>query len=125
MTHYADLSPCMLPFETQERLLAVGWLDVEFPFQKGDVDEQLVVKLVELLVNPWQPGWYMGRHECQFCRFSGGPNTFEFENTTIWMGTSNLFVPASGVIYVAAGLRLSCITSTRTGTHRPSSFSGP
>lgn len=107
MTYYADLSPCdYFSLDTQGKLLAVGWLDTEYPYSKGDVDEQFVVKLVDLLVNPWQPTVALGRHECQFCRFSGGPSTFEFRNTTVSMGVSNVFVPASGFIYVAPSLIL-------------------
>ena len=112
MTYYADLSPChYFPFDTGGKLLAVGWLDQEFPYPKGDVDEKFVAKLVELLVNVWQPCVFMGLHDCQFCRFSGGPSTFEFKNTTVLMKGSNLFVPALGFIYVAPSLILHYIDS--------------
>lgn len=112
MTHYADLSPCdYLPLADARKPLAIGWLDAESPYPKGDVDEQFMAKLVELLVDPWQPAVAMGRHECPFCRFSGGPATFQFGNTTARMGVSNLFVPATGVIYVAPSLILHYIDS--------------
>jgi hypothetical protein len=112
MTYYADLSLCdYFPSDAEGRLVAVGWLDAEFPNPKGDVDSQFMAKLVELLTDPWQPAATMGRHECSFCRFSGGPAAFQFENTTVNMGVSNVFVPASGVIYVAPSLILQYIDS--------------
>lgn len=112
MTYYADLSPChYFPSDLDGRLLAVGWLDAEFPYPKGNVDAQFMAKLVELFVNVWQPGLFMGRHECQFCRFTGGPTAFEFKNNTVCIGASNLFVPASGFIYVAPSLILHYIDS--------------
>lgn len=112
MTHYADLSPCdYFPSDVQGKLVAVGWLDAEFPYPKGDVDSEFVARLVELLADPWQPAVAMGRHECPFCRFSGGPATFQFKNTTVNMGVSNVFVPASGAIYVAPSLILHYIDS--------------
>lgn len=107
MSYYADLSPCdCFPSDAGGKLLAVGWLDAKYPYSKGDVDEQFVARLVDLLVDPWQPAVAMGRHKCQFCRFSGGPSAFESRNTTVSMGVSNVFVPASGFIYVAPSLIL-------------------
>ncbi len=107
MTYYADLSPCeYFPFDAQGKLLAVGWLDRECPYPQGEVDDSFVAMLVELLVDPWQPAVAMGRHKCQFCRFSGGPAAFQLDATTVTIGVANLFVPASGFIYVAPSLIL-------------------
>jgi hypothetical protein len=89
----------------------VGWIDTGFPYSQGDVDEQFVAKLVELLVDPWQPAVAMGRHQCPFCRFSGGPVTFQFRDKSVSLGGNNLLVPASGVIYVAPSLILHYIDS--------------
>ena len=112
MTFFADLSPCdYFPLDAQAKVQAVGWLDVECPYPNGDVEEQFVAKLVELLVDPWQPAVAMGRHECPFCRFSGGPATFQYKDTTVCIGASNLFVPATGVIYAAPSLILHYIDS--------------
>jgi hypothetical protein len=112
LTHYADLSPCdCRSLNLHGKLLAVGWLDTDFPYPQGEVGEQFVAKLVELLTDPWQPAVAMGRHQCPFCRFSGGPITFQFRNTSVSMGVNNLFVPASEVVYVAPSLILHYIDS--------------
>jgi hypothetical protein len=112
MTYYADLSPCdYFPFDTQGKLLSLGWLDADFPYARGNVDRAFIEKLAELLTDPWQPAVAMGRHECQFCRFSGGPPMFNFGGRTVRVGASNVFLPASGVIYVAPSLILHYIDS--------------
>ena len=75
MTYFADLTPCdYFPVESREPLLAVGCLDREHDYCRGAVEPLFVAKLFELLGEPWQPCVFAGSHECQFCRFSGGPD---------------------------------------------------
>ena len=105
VTHFADLSPCTyFPFDAGDQFTAVGWLESDHEYSRGPVTEELVARLTQLLVNPWQPWVTMGWHNCEFCRFSRGSRQFTFENTTIDMGISNLFVPAADTIFVAPSL---------------------
>jgi hypothetical protein len=90
MAHYDDLAPCdYFGKLATGRLLAVGWLEAAFPFASGDPGEGVYVRLKEFLKEPWQPGFFMGGHECQFCRYDG------------FFSVSNVFVPGKGVTYVA------------------------
>jgi hypothetical protein len=107
MSYIEDLSQCQyFPLESTDKLLAVGWLDDQYSYHQDAVEESFIVKLTELLLHPWQPIGVMGSHKCQFCRFSGGPSTFEFNKLSIRMGINNLFVPYCGFIYVAPSLIL-------------------
>ena len=107
MAHFADLTPCRyFSFDHEGKLLAVGWLDPDFDFHRGDVDPDVVNDLTMMLVNPWQPCACMGWHDCPFCRFSHGPRQFTYNNTTVDLGISNLFIPGDGVLYVAPSLVL-------------------
>jgi hypothetical protein len=109
--HYPDLSPIWLPpSASSSKLLAVGWLEPGHDYRLGEVRTEFVLKLVDLLVNPWQPAIAMGRHPCGFCRLSGGPPSFRFENLAISsevrIGISNLWVPADGFLFVSPSLIL-------------------
>ena len=102
MTYYADLSPCKyFPFDDEDKLIAVGWLDREHPYERGPVDERVVARLCELLVDPWEPCLFMGTIECELCRFTGGPPWFSCGDSTAGLGSSNLFLPADGFLFVA------------------------
>lgn len=105
MTHFPDLSPCgYFSGVSDDRLIAVGWLESGHDYTSGELSDSVVSRLTELLVNPWQPSIAMGQHDCSFCRFSGGPRTFTFNNSTIEMGISNLFIPTKDQIFVAPSL---------------------
>ena len=107
MTHFADLTPCTyFPFDSDDKFIAIGWLESDHDYARGPVAEEFVTQLTALLVDPWQPCVTMGWHDCSFCRFSRGPRQFTINNTTIDMGISNLFVPAPDTIYVAPSLIL-------------------
>ena len=114
MSYFADLSPCTeFPIAPSAKLLAVGWLDKEQPYAKGFVPQTVVARLVELLVNPWQPVGSMGGHDCPLCRFTSGPRQFNLATDTldtgytiVQMGINNLFVPAQDCIFVAPSLIL-------------------
>jgi hypothetical protein len=114
MTYYPDQSPCdYFGPEEAERLLAIGWLDSPSPFNKGSVDPRFLKKLAELLVAPWQPAVTMGKHDCTFCRFTGGPAAFSFGGLDVPLGVSNVFIPADGFLFVAPSLILHYIDSHR------------
>ncbi len=66
-------------------------------------------KLIELLIDPWQPVVSPGVHRCDLCRLTGYPGTLVYEGTTIQVGTLNLFVPAEGFLYGAPSLIAHCI----------------
>jgi hypothetical protein len=109
--HYPDLTPILLPPSPDStKLLAVGWLEPGYDYRHGEFAEDYIRKLVELLVNPWQPAMTMGRHSCGFCRLSGGPASFRLgnqaDNSEVQMGVSNLWLPAEGFLYVAPSLIL-------------------
>jgi hypothetical protein len=109
--YYPDLTPIWLPpAPNYAKLLAVGWLQPEYDYRHGPVDEKFVGNLVDLLVNPWQPAIAMGVHPCGFCRLSGGPASFRLGNhagsSEVRMGVSNLWLPADGFLFVAPSLIL-------------------
>lgn len=73
MAHYPDLSICeYVSAEPAKRCLAVGWLEPQHEFERGDVSPQFFERLCELLVEPWSSIATAGMHRCGFCRFSGG-----------------------------------------------------
>jgi hypothetical protein len=52
-----------------ERLKAVGWLAWGHPYTSRQLPllETRLGQLLRLLVDPWEPGCFMGSHECEFC----------------------------------------------------------
>lgn len=107
MTYFADLSECTyFGKEFAEKLRAVGWLDGNEVYSKGEVSEAFFERLCELLKNPWNPVDFCGVHQCDFCQFS---QEFEgisrYKNDVIKRTScANLFIPGDGFIYVAPEL---------------------
>ena len=101
MSHLPDLEAWGDP-----RLRAVGWLEPGHPHAKGEVSEAVFEKLLDLLVDPWQPFAALGSHRCGLCRFSGGPRVFRYKDRQVDLGSANLFLPGEGVVYVAPSLIL-------------------
>jgi hypothetical protein len=91
---FEDLSPCNY-FPGEAKLVAVGWLECGKPYSTGTIDRPVYDALAEMRKNPWQPFACAGLHECDLCRFE--PEV---------RGSANLFVPASGTIYVCPDLIL-------------------
>lgn len=108
MAWLEDLSPCSDPGEDGGLVLAVGWMDHLHPYTRGPVSTLLVDRLVELLVDPWQPRRTLGWHDCTLCRLSRGPRAFEHKGTEVKLGINNLFVPVpnKGRLYIAPSMIL-------------------
>ncbi|MEP0873298.1 hypothetical protein NDA01_26410 [Trichocoleus desertorum AS-A10] len=97
MTCYPDLGTIdYFPVDSEVVLRAVGWLGNECEFPTGKVSQQFFNKLCDLVEKAWQPVVSAGFHVCELCQFQDAQATPR--------GTSNLFVPFDGVIYVAPGL---------------------
>ena len=93
MALFEDLSPCdYFGAEFAGSVAAVGWLQADRPFPTGRVDLAVYQRLVELLKEPWQPGVFMGMHECDLCLYAGVT------------GSHNLFVPGDGCVFVCPEL---------------------
>jgi len=104
MTTFNDLTECnYFGGEFATVLRAVGWLGNPTADSKA-VDRQFFEKLVDLLVDPWQPFVAAGRERCGFCRFTGGPAELRSGGKVIQIGTTNLFVPSDGCVYVAPSM---------------------
>lgn len=86
---------------TDSKLKVIGWLDKAHPYTQGDVSSEFFLKLATLLVDPWQPAISTGRHRCDLCRFSGGPQSVSVGEVTVFIGSVNLYVPGGGVVYFA------------------------
>ncbi len=105
MTYYPDLSPCSYFDERNaDKLVAVGWLEENHSYTLGELSESFVDKLIDLLVKPWAPMYFMGFHDCPFCTPPEGPYKLVYKGTTIQVGSYNLFVPSDGFLYVAPSL---------------------
>ncbi len=105
----------MPPFESSSKLIAVGWLEPGHEYRHGEVGQKFLRSVAALLVDPWQPGIWMGRQSCGFCRFTGGPPVFRCgspaNSLEVQMGVSNLWLPADGFLYVAPSLILHYLDS--------------
>ncbi len=105
MSHFDDMSPNDYFGRWEDILLSIGWLDDARAFPQGEVSTEFFRALVQLLVEPWQPGVLAGRAECAICQFSGGPGVLTFEANRIQLGSANLFVPGpNGKVFVSPSL---------------------
>jgi len=110
VAHYDDLSPCdYFRLADTSRLLAIGWLERGHAFARGDVDREVMRRLVALAKDPWEPFVFLGWHDCDLCPEPEGPATFDFEGQRVAVGTSNLFIPGPRGVFVAPSLVLHTI----------------
>jgi hypothetical protein len=111
MAYYPDLGACdYFDWDTDGPLLAVGWLEFGRPVPTGQVSEQALARLRELLRDPWGP-LFLGPHTCDFCLRSYGPLQLgSFPHAPRFnahaLGSKNVFVPGDGKVYVAPELIL-------------------
>jgi hypothetical protein len=92
MAEMKDLEICTYLPVSSENLIAVGWLSPGSEYERGRVSEEFFGKLCEFAKDPWQPFVSPGMHQCELCQFQGAS------------GSSNLFIPYGGKIYVAPEL---------------------
>jgi len=68
MAWYADLAPCdYFRPEDPEKLRAVGWLTRGHEYSVGPVALGVFERLIALIVDPWSPVRFRGRHKCELC----------------------------------------------------------
>src|SRR5215468_7611329 len=61
MAYYSDLSPCSyFGIEEAPKLIAVGWLNEAHAYPQGQVSEAFLDRLIDLLVKPWVPRYFLG-----------------------------------------------------------------
>ena len=102
MAWFEDLSPCTY-FSSMhveptdlDKMLAVGWLEGDHTFSKGDVAVSFRQKLRELLKDAWQSGpSSAGGHSCSICSPQGDSRAY---------GSRELFIPGNSTVYVAPEL---------------------
>ncbi|MEL6546524.1 MAG: hypothetical protein AAFQ82_17990, partial [Myxococcota bacterium] len=110
--HFSDLGPIdYFSLEGDECLRAVGWLDRSHPFPTGSVEATPLRTLTALLRRPWEPVVAMGFHGCNLCQHAEQRVEFTFENDTVPIGASNLFIPADDCVLVAPSLILHYIAT--------------
>src|ERR1041385_4465800 len=105
MTFFEDLARCTY-FTGHPELIAVGWLDDKHSFRSGRIEPRLFETLAALLMDPWQPFVVAGVHDCELCRFSGGPGVVRVGDSRIYVGSTNLFVPHGDAVFIAPSLIL-------------------
>jgi hypothetical protein len=90
MAYFEDLSVCSY-FNAARlpTLRAVGWLERGHPYSNGDPGTAVLRRLKEFRRGRWQPVQFLGWHSCDLCNKRGAES---------W---TNMFVPGSGVTYVA------------------------
>jgi len=112
-----DLSPCTYVASSRsdcEKLKAVGWLAWGHPYTEREIQlpETRFVQLLRLLVDPWQPLFFMGGHECEFCPEEPHEDLpayyrrhqIERDGLVVDFGANNLYVPGEGCVYVAPSM---------------------
>ena len=87
-------------------ILAVGWLEFDHAYAKGEVGEEFAHALAGLLVDPWQAAPPARFHRCDFCRFSWGPVFVSVAGLSIQIGNRILFVPDGPRLFAAPSMIL-------------------
>jgi hypothetical protein len=89
-------------------LTAVGWLEVDHPYRRGEVDPDWLRALTEFAREPWQPVICSGVHRCSLCGPRPVLDPIAFHRLVI--GASNLLIPGDHEVFVAPELIVHYIT---------------
>ncbi|MEU3649211.1 hypothetical protein AB0E59_37960 [Lentzea sp. NPDC034063] len=103
MTYYPDLSPYEY-FESDEKMLNVGWLDADHDFPRGPVPREFVDALLRL--SKKSRNQTRGFHWCVFCKgaFEDVPNPYRPPGVASKGSAEIHAVGADGVRYSAPTL---------------------
>ena len=102
--HYVDLEPCdyyRLNLARRHLALAIGWLDSDFDYPRGDVSGHFLDRLVEITSNPGDQELFMGRHSCSLSGSCGGHDSPTGERRFPVSSGMQLFVPFDGCLFVS------------------------
>ena len=103
MAYFPDLSPCSYFGKAEaDKLVAVGWLNEAHAYPQGQVSEAFLDRLVDLLVKPWAPMYFLGYADCPFCALDS--YGVSYKDKKIVVGALNLFVPGEGFLYAAPSM---------------------
>jgi hypothetical protein len=125
MTYIPDLTPCTyFHVDPEDRLLAVGWLERDQPYTKGDVDPEFTRALAALLCHPpWTRFSFRGFHDCNWRHSDQAAESSLSALLGALLGPThahllsghrgiyNLFVPGNKCVYVAPELILHYISA--------------
>ena len=83
--------------------IAVGWLEPERDYPRGQISEEFFYRLCGLLQELWHPPVACaGYHKCRLCQFSGGQAAYEFKGYRFkGVSSGSLYIPFNGKLYVA------------------------
>lgn len=106
MTYYPDLSTYARIGSGNRKALAVGWLEADHDYARGDVPPDLIAALEHLYTHGWEPFCAAGWHDCSLCgrQLTDGPLMRDIAGRPQMLGAKNLFVPAGDTVYVAPSL---------------------
>jgi len=106
VTYFADLAPFTYLGPTKGPALAVGWLEADHGYERGEVVLGVVEALERLFVHAWEPICAGGWHDCSLCprKPTDGPITREIAGRRELLGVKNLLLPAGDVIYATPSL---------------------
>lgn len=88
MTYIQDLTQYNYNRQKSDAI-AVGWLDIQHPFETGDVSADFI-NMLSLKKDTNITEFYMGSHTCQFCT-----------NKHPYAGNGTVFVTYNNITYAA------------------------
>jgi hypothetical protein len=105
LAHYVDLEPCdyvRLNLARRHLALAIGWLERDFDYPRGEIPSHFLDRLAEITSNAEGPGpRYAGFHSCSLsgaCREHG--SSHEDPRFPVF-SERELFVPFDGCLFVS------------------------
>lgn len=101
LMYFADMSQYSYDGEARQSMLNVGWLDAAASYNKGEVSQELIQKLLRLCRKPVNRtrGW----HRCPFCK--PYPVKVTVDGEEICLGDAEIRVQSeNGVAFAAPNL---------------------
>lgn len=90
------------PFTKETELLAVGWLDTNSTFVRGEVSTEFINKLWSFIKNPRIST--LGRHYCDFCGDYSRATIAEYQDEKRMLGSSHTYVLGNKSVYLIPDL---------------------
>ncbi len=102
MPYFEDLSKYVYTEKSGAGLVNIGWLDSIHPFNTGEVDPEIALRIADLCRNPVNR--MRGYHKCEMCSEYPVRESTGNKEEAITLGDAEIHIPGQNKVYACPTL---------------------
>jgi hypothetical protein len=102
MPYFEDLTEYIYTKNSGTGLVNVGWLDSVHPFNRGEVDQEIVLRIADLCRNPVNR--MRGFHRCEMCKECPVREPVGENGQVVTLGDAEIHIQGRHTVYVCPTL---------------------